>query len=545
MLDRLASRKEAWPRVGVPERIRLLTRVLDRTAEEAEAWAAAGANAQGQPPDSAIADEIRLTGPMVLARALRVYLDALAATGGTPLRVRRGADGRARVRVLPCSVWDRVLFPFTTCEVWTPPGVPPTIGRLYREKEEGRIGPGGITLVLGAGNISSIPPTDALHFLLVEDHVVLVKLHHITGWLRPILERIFAELIDAGFVAFVDDRPETTARLVDDPRVDALHLTGAASTYDAIVWGEGKEERERRRREADPRVVKRFTAELGCVTPVIVVPGDWSREDLRFQARSVAGMLQLNAGFNCNAPKVVVLARGWNRTPEFVAELGRALAALPERPAYYPGSRERWAAFRRAYPEARLFGRDVDGVIPWTLATGVPPREGEPAFEREAFCGVLAVTEIEGEDPPTFLPGAVELANTRLEGTLSCVLLADGKTLRRHRELFERAFRDLRYGTIGVNVWTGAVFGLMASPWGAYPGHAPASIGSGIGWVHNARMVDAVEKAVTIAPFRPPLKPLWFADLRTARGLGRRLIAFFRNPSAARIPALVWEAVRG
>ena len=44
-----------------------------------------------------------------------------------------------------------------------------------------------------------------------------------------------------------------------------------------------------------------FSAELGCVTPVLVVPGPWSESDLDFQARHVAGMVAQNASFNCNA----------------------------------------------------------------------------------------------------------------------------------------------------------------------------------------------------------------------------------------------------
>jgi nucleotide-binding universal stress UspA family protein len=80
-------------------------------------------------------------------------------------------------------------------------------------------------------------------------------------------------------------------------------------------------------------------------TPVIVVPGDWSPADVAFQARSVAGMLQLNAGFNCNAPKLLVLAGGWTHKAAFLEALRRVFAPLPERPAYYPGARDRWRAF--------------------------------------------------------------------------------------------------------------------------------------------------------------------------------------------------------
>jgi acyl-CoA reductase-like NAD-dependent aldehyde dehydrogenase len=542
VLERLVSRKDAWVRVGIPDRIRYLRRALDRTVEEMDAWAAAGAAAQGLGPDSAVADEIRLTGPVVLARGLRLYLSALSQGGSPPLRTSARAGGRSTVRVMPFDVWDRLLFPFTSCEIWVPPGLPPTTGATYRG--QGAAGPGRVRLVLGAGNISSISPADALHQLLVDNEVVLVKLHHITRWMKPILDRIFEDLVADGFVAFLEDAPGHGSSLVSDPRVDGLHMTGAAPTYDAIVWGTDPAERESRKRAGTPIVAKPFTAELGCVTPVIVVPGDWSPGDIAYQARSVAGMLQLNAGFNCNAAKVVVLAGGWKHKAAFLEALRRVFATLPERPAYYPGARDRWRAFVETYPRAERFGRDVEGVVPWTLVPGVPARKGEYALTHEAFCGVLAVTELEGDSAEAFLPRAVEFVNESVDGTLSAVVIADGATQRRHRDAFERALADLRYGCIGVNFWTGLAFGLMSPPWGAYPGGTPANVGSGIGFVHNGLLVDHVEKGIVRAPFRPPLKPLWFPDVKTARGVGRTLTRFLQKPSVARLPALVWEAVR-
>ena len=540
VLERLVSRKDDWVRVGVTERARYLRSALDRTVDVLDAWAAAGAAAQGLGPDSSVADEIRLTGPVVLARGLRTYLHALEAGGAPALPVRRREDGRSVVRVIPFDVWDRLLFPGVSGEIWVPPDRPPTTGGAYRRRAE----TGRVRLVLGAGNISSIPPTDALHHLLVEDEVVLVKLHAITAWLKPILDRVFADLVADGFVAFVEDAPGVAAGLVAHPQVDRLHMTGAAPTYDAIVWGPDPAERERRKRAGTPVVSKPFTAELGCVTPVIVVPGDWSGGDLAFQARSVAGMLQLNAGFNCNAAKVLVLAKGWSRKGAFLEALRRVFATLPERPAYYPGARERWRAFIDAYPRAERFGRDAEGLVPWTLVPDVPARSGEFALTHEAFCGVLAVTELDGDGPETFLPRAVEFVNGSVEGTLSAIVIADGASRRRHPAIFERALADLRYGAIGVNFWTGLSFALMAPPWGAYPGNTPERIGSGAGFVHNALLVDHVEKGIVRAPFRPPLKPLWFPDVRTARGVGRSLTRFLQKPSLARLPALVLAAGR-
>src|SRR6185503_6520406 len=133
-----------------------------------------------------------------------------------------------------------------------------------------------------------------------------------------------------------------------------------------------------------------FTAELGCVTPVLVVPGPWSDEDVVFQARHVAAMVSQNASFNCNAAKVVVTARGWSKEKQFLDTLHRELAHQPARKAYYPGAKDRFRAFVDKYPQAQILGQDGEGIVPWTAIPGVSSDKGEYALTTEAFCGVLA-----------------------------------------------------------------------------------------------------------------------------------------------------------
>jgi acyl-CoA reductase-like NAD-dependent aldehyde dehydrogenase len=53
-----------------------------------------------------------------------------------------------------------------------------------------------------------------------------------------------------------------------------------------------------------PKLNKRVTAELGNVTPYIIVPGPWSQEDMEYHATSVASGLAQNAGHNCIAAEV-------------------------------------------------------------------------------------------------------------------------------------------------------------------------------------------------------------------------------------------------
>ncbi|NIS34142.1 MAG: aldehyde dehydrogenase, partial [Actinobacteria bacterium] len=77
--------------------------------------------------------------------------------------------------------------------------------------------------------------------------------------------------------------------------------------------------------------------ELGNVSPVIIAPGSWSRRQLDYQAEHLATQLLQNAGYNCNAAKVVILPEGWDQADEFMGLVGERLASRPDRPAFYPG----------------------------------------------------------------------------------------------------------------------------------------------------------------------------------------------------------------
>ena len=79
--------------------------------------------------------------------------------------------------------------------------------------------------------------------------------------------------------------PRRAAHLVGHSLVDEVHVTGSDKTYEAIVFGPG-EEGARRKAAGVRAVTKPVTAELGSVSPVIVVPGTWSREGPLLPGRS-------------------------------------------------------------------------------------------------------------------------------------------------------------------------------------------------------------------------------------------------------------------
>lgn len=69
----------------------------------------------------------------------------------------------------------------------------------------------------------------------------------------------------------------------------------------------------------EPALKKTVTAELGCVTPYIIVPGNWSQQALEYYAdECVAGLIN-NAGHNCTKLELLITAKDWPQRSQFIA----------------------------------------------------------------------------------------------------------------------------------------------------------------------------------------------------------------------------------
>ncbi len=531
------ARRDAWMATPVPERLRLLDRLVRDVAAVADEWIAACIAAEGLDPARPEAGEEALVGPYFVIRNLRLLQRSLAdiARYGRPRipgPVITRPDGRVTAGVFPGTLLDRIFYPGIRAEVWMAPGVSEadvadTQARAYREPRAGRV-----CVVLGGGNVSSIAPMDVLHELFVENAVVVLKTHPVNGYLAPILERGFRALLDAGVLRIVRGGAGEGAYLCRHPDVDEVHVTGSDRTYEAIVFGTGEEGRARLDR-GEPVTARRVTAELGNVSPVIVVPGRWSAADLERQGEHVATMLTNNAGFNCNAARVLVTCRDWEQRDTFLQAVGRHLDRVRPRPAWYPGASERYDTFVGRHPGARLSGRrerdEAGERLPWALIADVDPDEADDVcFTSEAFCGVFAETALPAADAATFLERAVAFCNGTLWGTLNATILVHPATEGEPAvaAALDRAVADLRYGTVAINGWAALGYGLVVTPWGAYPGADPSDIQSGVGFVHDTLMLSRAEKTVIRAPFRPLPKPVWFAGHRTTHRLAPRLARF-------------------
>ncbi|MFF5788704.1 aldehyde dehydrogenase family protein [Streptomyces sp. NPDC012693] len=559
LLDRTVADVRAgaasWSVTPLRERIALLERLQPRLVARAAETADAGSRAKGYGPDSPWAAEDWIGGPWALAQNAAALLHVLRriAAGKDPLDARRvhEEDGNTRVDVFPATRWDSVLLNGYRAQVWMRPGVTPERVRADAAGEyRGRRGEPAVALVLGAGNVAAITALDILHKLYAEGQVVIAKMNPVNAYLRPHFEYVFAEFVERGWLRFVDGGAAEGAYLCRHDGVDALHVTGSDRTHDAILWGTD-EEAGRRRREDLPLVTKPFSSELGGVTPCIVVPGPWSAADLRYQAEHVVTSKMNNSGHNCVASQVLVLPRDWDGTERLLDEIRTVLRELPERADYYPGSADRLASARAAHPTAETHGDGCRLLVP-----DITDHDDRLVTE-EVFGSVLGVVRLPGATPDAFLRHAVDFANATLPGTLGVTLIVHPRTEKAHRDAVRSAVADLRYGTVGVNCWSGVGFLLGFTPWGAFPGHTRQDIGSGTGFVHNAFMLEDIEKTVLRAPFAPAPRglvtgapslsprPPYFVTHRTARTTVERLTRFTAAPSLAKLPALFAAALRG
>jgi acyl-CoA reductase-like NAD-dependent aldehyde dehydrogenase len=553
-LSTLRANAAAWVATGPAERIRLLEQVLRDVVAVADQWAAACISAEGLDPQDPSSGEEALVGPCFFVRNVRLLRDALRdierhGVPRIPGAVRTRPDGQVTARVFPISAYDRLFYPGITGEVWMEPGV--TAEGLFETQavayHGGANARGRVCLVLGAGNVSSIGPMDIVSKLFVENSVVIFKLHPVNAYLGSILELGLRALVERGVVRFVAGGADVGAALCRHPEVDDIHMTGSDRTYDAIVFGPGSEGQDRKAR-GERLIEKPVSAELGNVSPVIVVPGRWSAADIASQAENIATMLTNNGGFNCNAARVIVTHAGWSQREQLLAAVRDRLSRTAPRVAYYPGAGTRFDAFVAAHPEARQLGRRTHDRLPWAIVEGVDPEQRDDiCFTTEAFCSLFAETALPADSTAEFVDRAVAFANDTLWGTLNATLIVHPRSQREPATgaAVERALADLRYGTISLNAWAALGFGLGVMPWGAFPGNSPTAIGSGVGMVHNTMMFANPQKSVIRAPFRPLLKPVWYASHRTAHRLTPRLSRFEASPSPAALPAIVALAIRG
>ena len=561
-LQLLVRNKQKWAQTSIEARIQILADIKDRLQEVAEEWAKTASSRKQIPVGSPLEGEEWVSGPYTVMAACNGLMQTLsqmtdkAFLDGLPSH-SVGEDQLA-VRVLPHSIWDHLLLSGIKADVWMQPDVSSANLRefaatAYDMPQNER--QGSLSLVLGAGNIAAIAPLDCFQKLFGEHSVVLLKMNPVNDYLVEVLEKALKPLIDFGALRIVRGDTGVGEYLCNHPDVEDIHITGAGASHDAIVWGAG-EQRVDNKRQGTPRNSRKITSELGAVCPTIVVPGPWTKSDILFQAEQIATQKLHNSGFNCVACQMLVMPEQWDQGDDFLVQVKKVIAAAPERGLYYPGARSRIDDFLAQYPNAEKLSGTEEGTSR-SIADITRSGDKQYAEESEVFAPVLGVTGVDGMTAEAYLRNAIAYCNENLHGTLGANIIIHPKTRRELGDKWDSILRELKYGCIAINAWTGLGFLTVQTPWGAFPGHGLDDIQSGIGFVHNTYMFDRVERTVIEAPFRPfprnllhgsltllP-KPPWFVTNRKADILGKLLTRFHHKPSFFKIPRIFLNALLG
>jgi acyl-CoA reductase-like NAD-dependent aldehyde dehydrogenase len=548
------EKAKEFARLPVSDKIRLLRACMPGVQAVAEAWVRSACKAKGLDPALPVSGEEWLGGPMTTMRNLRLLvesLEAIAESGRPPLgrAARTRDDGRVEVDVFPSSGFDKAMFGGFTGKALLEAGVD---REKAREKQasfyQKRDPEGGVSLILGAGNVASIPPMDTLYKMFVDGNVCVLKMNPVNEWVGPHLEQAFRPLIDKGYLRVTYGGGDVGKYLVEHDGVDDIHITGSDRTHDLIVWGPPGPDRDRRKKDNQPLLKKTITSELGNVSPVAIVPGSYTEDELGFQARSVATMVANNGSFNCNAAKILLVSSKWPQREKFFGLVREALGRVPPRKAYYPGARDRYESLLGGRSNVIKIGQETADALAWALVPDVDSSNpDERLFQVEPFCGILTETSLAEGDPEAFLDAATKFMNDRLWGTLNASITISPRQEQDPKvaKALDRAIVALRYGTVVVNHWPGIGYGFVSTPWGGHQSATLADIQSGLGWVHNTYMLEGIDKAVIRGPIKVSPKPAWFFDNRKTHEIARKLVGFEANPGWLKVPGIALTALGG
>ena len=537
------------------KRIALVTSMQQGIMKTLDAMVEAGCKAKGIALGTNLEAEEWASGYWGVVRQLRLVRESLQSiekTGNTTIgKVKRTTAGNLAVQVYPNNAIDGILFKDITVDVYMQPDVTEQSlaadrANFYKKPHQGKV-----ALVLGAGNIASIGIMDVLTKMFNEGKVCILKMNPVNAYLGPFIEKAFKAAIDQQFLAVVYGGAEVGRHLVYHPKIDEVHLTGSDKTYDQIVWGNSGQDADERRAQNLPLLSKPITAELGNVTPIIIVPGPYTDKEIHFQAEQIATAFTMNASFLCCTAKVLVMPKNWDGSAKFIKALQEVCAEIPARSAYYPGAKDRWQTTVKNRNNVTNIGKPQSNELPWTFITDLNPDDlDESLFIEESFCSIITSVQLGSANPIDFLQAATEFANNKLWGTLNATLIVHPKSLKEANTdaAFEQAICQLNYGAITVNTFIGMLF-CTGAPWGAYSGSTlqdvKSNIQSGSGFVHNTLMLEDIEKAVLRAPLTVFPKPAWLASHKKSLITTKRLVAMEENASWAKVPGIVFAAMQG
>ena len=459
-----------------------------------------------------------LGGPFASVLATQQYIDTL--TKDNDLNIEKFNNDDKSYNVFPNNFIDKITFPFINAKVYFNKSMTFDDINKYRGFSKRYDIDPSITLVLGAGNFSSIPYLDVLYHLITRKSVILLKLNPVNDYLKPVFEKVFQNFIERGYIIVTNGDIDESKYMATHPGVNHIHLTGSDKTYEEIVYGKHLTDKEKKLKSITKINTKPITSELGNVTPFIIHPGKWSTSDIKYQARKIVTGKLNNNGFNCIAAQVVILPDGWGQTETLIKYVKLYMNKVKERKAYYPESIERLQKLEK--------DKGYDRVNSLNCVTPHLTREIK-AYNKyetnEVWSSTIYFKKIEYLNAEDYANKSIDYCNNVLWGNLGVSVIIKDYTKKYNRHLTELYINNLDYGTIAINEWAAIGYIIPQLPWGGFPGNKDNDIQSGQSVVHNSILFESPLKGVVTTKFRISkfIDPPWFVTNKKSRRLFRNL----------------------
>ncbi len=515
----------------------MLDETISNIKEVSFFWATICSDNKGTTKTPAEGEEW-LGGPFASVLATQYYINSL--TNDDDLTEKKYNSEENSYKVFPNNFTERITFPFIDAKVIFNKSMSFDDINKYRGFSKRYDIDPSITLVLGAGNFSSIPYLDVLYHLITRKSVILLKLNPVNEYLKPVFEKVFQNFIERGYIIVTTGNIDESKYMATHPGINHIHLTGSDKTFEDIVYGRELTDKERKSKSLSKINNKPITSELGNVTPIIIHPGKWSTSDIKYQARKIVTAKLNNNGFNCIAAQVVVLPDGWGQTDTLIKFVKHYMSKAKERKAYYPESIERLEKLEK--------DKGYERVNSLSCVTPHLTREikAYSKFEiDEVWSSTIYFKKIDYTSIEDFANKAIDYCNDELWGNLGVSVIIKDHDRKFNNHITNLYIDKLNYGTVAINEWAAIGYIIPQLPWGGFPGNRDNDIQSGQSVVHNSMLFESPLKGVVNTKFRISrlIDPPWFITNKKARRLFKNLTYYQINNSNINFLKLIFAAL--
>ena len=515
----------------------MLEETISNIKEVSYFWATICSDNKGTTKTPAEGEEW-LGGPFASVLATQYYIKSLI--NDDDLVEGNFNNSENSYKVFPNNFIERITFPFINAKVYFNKSMSfEDINKFRGFSKRYDIEP-SITLVLGAGNFSSIPYLDVLYHLITRRSVILLKLNPVNEYLKPVFEKVFKNFIERGYIIVTNGNINESKYMATHPGINHIHLTGSDKTYEDIVYGRELTGNERSIKTLSKINSKPITSELGNVTPIIIHPGKWSTSDIKYQARKIVTGKLNNNGFNCIAAQVVVLPDGWGHTETLIKYVKYYMNKAKDRKAYYPDSIERLTKLEK--------DKSYERVNSLSCTTPHLTREIK-AYNKyeldEVWSSTIYFRKIAYSNAEDYVKKSIDYCNNELWGNLGVSVIIKNHNNKFNKHITNSYIENLKYGTIAINEWAAIGYIIPQLPWGGFPGNKDNDIQSGQSVVHNSMLFESPLKGIVETKFRISrlIDPPWFITNRKSRRLFMNLTYFQINNTKINLIKLIFSAL--